>query len=108
MGYGSSKNAWLEEETARRYKIFAERTTMYQELSRFMLGLADIRPGMQVLPPTADRRPPTMDRYTASARREPVRSLLWTVRARRCWATAIGLKNVVELVREDLQRTESV
>jgi ubiquinone/menaquinone biosynthesis C-methylase UbiE len=41
--------AWLEEETARRYKVFTEKTSMYQELSRFMVDLADIRPGMRVL-----------------------------------------------------------
>jgi ubiquinone/menaquinone biosynthesis C-methylase UbiE len=44
-----TSNAWLEEETARRYQVFTEKTSMYQELSRFMVDLADIRPGMQVL-----------------------------------------------------------
>ncbi|MCB0179038.1 MAG: methyltransferase domain-containing protein [Anaerolineae bacterium] len=42
-------NVWLRNETARRYKIFTEQTTMYQELSRKMLELADIQPGMRVL-----------------------------------------------------------
>lgn len=42
-------DAWLEEETARRYKVFTEKTSMYQELSRFMVDLANIRPGMRVL-----------------------------------------------------------
>lgn len=45
----SSNNAWLAAETARRYKIFTERTTMYQELSRFLIDLADLKPGMRVL-----------------------------------------------------------
>jgi ubiquinone/menaquinone biosynthesis C-methylase UbiE len=44
-----SANAWLEEETARRYQIFTERTTMYQELSQVMVALAELKPGMQVL-----------------------------------------------------------
>jgi ubiquinone/menaquinone biosynthesis C-methylase UbiE len=44
-----SGDTWLEEETARRYQVFTAKTTMYQELSRVMLQLADIRPGMQVL-----------------------------------------------------------
>ncbi|MCB0163685.1 MAG: class I SAM-dependent methyltransferase [Anaerolineae bacterium] len=42
-------NVWLENETARRYKIFTEQTTMYQELSRKIVDLADIQPGMRVL-----------------------------------------------------------
>lgn len=42
-------NAWLENETARRYKVFTEQTTMYQELSQKMVELADIQPGMRVL-----------------------------------------------------------
>jgi ubiquinone/menaquinone biosynthesis C-methylase UbiE len=41
--------AWLEEETARRYHIFVQQTTLYQGLSRLMLQLAEIEPGMQVL-----------------------------------------------------------
>ena len=41
--------AWLENETARRYYQFTQKTNMYQELSRFMLELADVRPGMTVL-----------------------------------------------------------
>jgi ubiquinone/menaquinone biosynthesis C-methylase UbiE len=44
-----SNNAWLEAETARRYQIFTEKTTMYQELSRELLSLAGIQPGMRVL-----------------------------------------------------------
>jgi ubiquinone/menaquinone biosynthesis C-methylase UbiE len=43
------ESAWLEAETARRYKIFTEQTTMYHELSRLMVQLAKIEPGMQVL-----------------------------------------------------------
>jgi ubiquinone/menaquinone biosynthesis C-methylase UbiE len=44
-----SSPAWLEAETARRYKLFTEQTTMYQELSGLMVQLAGIEPGMQVL-----------------------------------------------------------
>jgi ubiquinone/menaquinone biosynthesis C-methylase UbiE len=44
-----SSPAWLEEETARRYHIFAQQTAMYQELSRLMVQLAEIEPGMRVL-----------------------------------------------------------
>ena len=44
-----SNTAWLAEETARRYQIFTEKTPMYQELSRKMVELAAIAPGMQVL-----------------------------------------------------------
>jgi ubiquinone/menaquinone biosynthesis C-methylase UbiE len=44
-----SSPAWLEEETARRYKSFSQQTTMYQELSRLMVQLAQIEPGMRVL-----------------------------------------------------------
>lgn len=44
-----SSPAWLEAETARRYKKFTEQTGMYQELSRLMVQLADIEPGMRVL-----------------------------------------------------------
>jgi ubiquinone/menaquinone biosynthesis C-methylase UbiE len=40
---------WLEEETARRYQQFSEKTTMYQDLSRRMIEIADVRPGMRVL-----------------------------------------------------------
>ena len=45
----TSNTAWLEVETARRYQIFTEKTTMYQELSRVMVEQADIQPGMRVL-----------------------------------------------------------
>ncbi len=48
MSQTFSGEAWLEEETARRYKVFTEKTTMYQDLSRYMQQLADIRPGMVV------------------------------------------------------------
>ena len=44
-----SNDAWLDAETARRYQIFTEKTTMYQELSRELLNLAGIRSGMRVL-----------------------------------------------------------
>lgn len=44
-----SSPAWLEAETARRYQIFSEQTGMYQELSRLMVQLAGIEPGMRVL-----------------------------------------------------------
>lgn len=44
-----SNTAWLEQETARRYKIFSEKTTMYQDLSRKMVELAGLEPGMRVL-----------------------------------------------------------
>ena len=40
----ASSSAWLEEETARRYQLFTEKTTMYQELSRVMVELAGIKP----------------------------------------------------------------
>lgn len=49
MSNQSTEHAWLEEETARRYRIFTEKTTMYQELSEFMVNLADIEPKMRVL-----------------------------------------------------------
>ena len=45
----STAQAWLEAETARRYQLFAARTTMYQELSQLMVELAQLRPGMRVL-----------------------------------------------------------
>ena len=44
-----SGDAWLEEETARRYKAFTEKTTMYQELSRILLKHAGLKPGMHVV-----------------------------------------------------------
>ncbi len=49
MGNQSTAGTWLEAETARRYKIFAEKTTMYQELSQVMVELAGIEPGMRIL-----------------------------------------------------------
>jgi ubiquinone/menaquinone biosynthesis C-methylase UbiE len=49
MSNQSTAKAWLEEETARRYQTFAEKTTMYQELSQMMVELAQIEPGMRVL-----------------------------------------------------------
>ena len=49
MNHQSTAKAWLEAETARRYKIFADKTTMYQELSQLALELAAIEPGMRVL-----------------------------------------------------------
>lgn len=45
----TTNTAWLDFETARRYKIFTEKTTMYQELSRVIVDLAGIQPGMRVL-----------------------------------------------------------
>lgn len=44
-----SGDAWLEEETARRYQIFTEKTTMYQELSQVLLKHAGLKPGMRVV-----------------------------------------------------------
>src|SRR5262245_16736619 len=44
-----SNPAWLDEETARRYKIFTAKTPMYQELSAVMVELAQLKPGMRVL-----------------------------------------------------------
>jgi ubiquinone/menaquinone biosynthesis C-methylase UbiE len=44
-----SGDAWLEEETARRYQEFTEKTSMYQELSRVMLNHAGLKPGMRVV-----------------------------------------------------------
>ncbi len=49
MSDDTSNAAWLEEETARRYHIFTQKTTMYQELSRALVDLANIQPGMRVL-----------------------------------------------------------
>ena len=49
MSNHSTAKAWLEAETARRYQRFAEKTTMYQELSQLMLELTAIEPGMRVL-----------------------------------------------------------
>ena len=49
MSDEASNPAWLAEETARRYKIFTQKTTMYQELSRVLVDLADIQPGMRLL-----------------------------------------------------------
>lgn len=49
MSNQSTARAWLETETARRYQIFAEKSSMYQELSRKMVELAELRPGMRVL-----------------------------------------------------------
>ncbi len=49
MSDSSTNTAWLEAETARRYQSFTEKTTMYQELSRKMVELADIRPNMRLL-----------------------------------------------------------
>lgn len=49
MSNASTNTAWLEAETARRYQTFTERTTMYQDLSRKMVELADIKPGMRLL-----------------------------------------------------------
>ncbi len=45
----AEQGRWLAAETAQHYKTFTEQTTMYQELSRKMVGLADIEPGMTVL-----------------------------------------------------------
>lgn len=44
-----SNPAWLETETALRYKQFTQQTTMYQELSQLMVQLAEIEPGTGVL-----------------------------------------------------------
>jgi len=49
MSDQNTSSAWLEEETARRYAIFTQKTTMYQELSQAMVNLAKIEPGMRVL-----------------------------------------------------------
>jgi ubiquinone/menaquinone biosynthesis C-methylase UbiE len=49
MSNRSTAKAWLEAETARRYQLFAQQTTMYQELSRMIVELARIEPGMRVL-----------------------------------------------------------
>ena len=49
MSDTNSSQAWLARETARHYQIFTQKTTMYQELSRFMVELAGIKPGMRVL-----------------------------------------------------------
>ena len=43
------KSGWLDVETARRYQQFTEKTTMYQDLSRAMISLAEIDPGMRLL-----------------------------------------------------------
>lgn len=44
-----SNPAWLDEETARRYQHFTEKTPMYQELSAVMVELAQLQPGLRVL-----------------------------------------------------------
>lgn len=49
MTESNTKTAWLEAETARRYKAFTQQTTMYQDLSEVMVKLADIKQGMRVL-----------------------------------------------------------
>jgi ubiquinone/menaquinone biosynthesis C-methylase UbiE len=49
MSDTDSSQAWLVEETARHYRIFTQKTTMYQELSQVMVELAAIKPGMRVL-----------------------------------------------------------
>ena len=49
MSNTGTPQGWLAEETARHYKIFTQKTTMYQELSQFMVDLAGIQPGMRVL-----------------------------------------------------------
>jgi ubiquinone/menaquinone biosynthesis C-methylase UbiE len=49
MSDNAGNPAWLERETARQYKIFTEQTTMYQDLSRFMVSLAELEPGMTIL-----------------------------------------------------------
>ena len=49
MSNHSTAKAWLEAETARRYQLFAQKTTMYQELCQLMLELAAIQPRMRVL-----------------------------------------------------------
>ena len=49
QGVCMSRAAWLETETARRYQIFTEKTSMYQELSQVMVRLARLEPDMRVL-----------------------------------------------------------
>lgn len=49
MTDNTPQSAWLADETARRYKDFTDRTTMYQDLSRTMVEIAGIKPGMTVL-----------------------------------------------------------
>ncbi|MCG3209934.1 MAG: Ubiquinone/menaquinone biosynthesis C-methyltransferase UbiE [Anaerolineae bacterium] len=49
MTESSANPAWLEEETARRYQLFTQKTGMYQELSAEMVRLAQLRPGQRVL-----------------------------------------------------------
>ncbi len=49
MSDSFSSAAWLLTETARHYQTFTAKTTMYQELSQFMVQLADIQPGMRIL-----------------------------------------------------------
>ncbi len=49
MTNSTANAAWLETETARRYQIFTEKTTMYQELSRKMVALAEVQPGQRIL-----------------------------------------------------------
>ena len=44
-----TSTAWVQQETAQHYKLFTEQTTMYQDLSRQMVGLAELYPGMRVL-----------------------------------------------------------
>jgi ubiquinone/menaquinone biosynthesis C-methylase UbiE len=42
-------SSWLDAETARRYQDFTEKTTMYQDLSRALVRLAEVKPGMTLL-----------------------------------------------------------
>jgi len=49
MSDTDTPEAWLSEETARHYQTFTQKTSMYQELSQFLIDLADIQPGMRVL-----------------------------------------------------------
>jgi ubiquinone/menaquinone biosynthesis C-methylase UbiE len=49
MSDEASGSAWLTAETARHYQIFTEKTSMYQELSQVMVGLAQLKPGQRVL-----------------------------------------------------------
>ena len=49
MSNNQTLTAWQDRETARRYQRFTEKTTMYQDLSRVMVDLAGLRPGMTLL-----------------------------------------------------------
>jgi ubiquinone/menaquinone biosynthesis C-methylase UbiE len=43
------RQAWLAQETAARYRVFTQHSSLHQRLSRVLVEMACIRPGMRVL-----------------------------------------------------------